>query len=86
MAGAPVLAARTALYTGSGLCYAVYLKNPPVYDPVTPELMFRAAHQYDFSSDVIVIGPGLGKSPVAREYVEKTIEDVYKRQEESVHE
>ena len=36
--------------------------------------MFRAAHQYDFSSDVIVIGPGLGKSPVAREYVEKTIE------------
>ena len=74
MAGAPVLAARTALYTGSGLCYAVYLKNPPVYDPVTPELMFRAAHQYDFSSDVIVIGPGLGKSPVAREYVEKTIE------------
>jgi hydroxyethylthiazole kinase-like uncharacterized protein yjeF len=74
MAGAPVLAARAALYTGSGLCYAIYLKNPPVYDPVTPELMFRAAHQYDFSSDVIVIGPGLGKSPIAREYVGKTIE------------
>lgn len=74
MAGAPVLAARAALHTGSGLCYAVYLKNPPVYDPVTPELMFRAAHQYDFSSDIIVIGPGLGKSPVAREYVGKIME------------
>ncbi len=73
MGGAPVLAARAALYTGAGLCYAVYLKNPPTYDPVSPELMFRAAHQFDFSTDVTVIGPGLGQSPVARDYLAQTI-------------
>lgn len=74
MGGAPVLAARAALYTGSGLCHAVYMKNPPAYDPVSPELMFRAAHQFDFSSDVIVIGPGLGKSLAASEYVSRTLQ------------
>lgn len=74
MAGAPILAARAALLTGTGLCHAVYMKNPPAYDPLTPELMFRAVHRFDFATDVIVIGPGLGKSPAAREYVRKTIE------------
>lgn len=36
--------------------------------------MFRAAHQFDFSTDVIVTGPGLGKSAAARDIVIKTIE------------
>ena len=73
MSGAPVLAARAALHSGAGLCYAIYLKNPPAYDPVSPEIMFRAAHQFDFSTDVIVTGPGLGKSVAAKDIVEKTI-------------
>ena len=73
MGGAPVLAARAALYTGAGLAYAVYLKNPPSYDPVSPEVMFRAAHRFDFSADVTVIGPGLGQSPVAGNYLARTI-------------
>lgn len=74
MSGAPVLAARAALHSGAGLCYAIYLKNPPAYDPVSPEIMFRAAHQFDFSTDVIVTGPGLGKSAAARDIVIRTIE------------
>lgn len=74
MSGAPVLAARAALFSGAGLCYAIYLKNPPTYDPVSPEIMFRAAHQFDFATDVIVTGPGLGKSAAARDIVIKTIE------------
>lgn len=74
MSGAPVLAARAALFSGAGLCYAIYLKNPPVYDPVSPEIMFRAAHQFDFATDVIVTGPGLGKSAAARDMMIKTIE------------
>ena len=74
MSGAPVLAARAALFSGAGLCYAIYLKNPPAYDPVFPEIMFRAAHQFDFATDVIVTGPGLGKSGAARDIVIKTIE------------
>ncbi len=74
MSGAPVLAARAALHSGAGLCYAIYLKNPPAYDPVSPEIMFRAAHQFDFSTDVIVTGPGLGKSAAARDILVQTIE------------
>lgn len=74
MSGAPVLAAKAALFSGAGLCYAIYLKNPPAYDPVSPEIMFRAAHQFDFATDVIVTGPGLGKSGAARDIVIKTIE------------
>ena len=74
MTGAPVLAARAALYCGTGLCYAVYLNDPPAYDPVSPELMFRAAHRFDFATDVTVIGPGLGTSAPARKYLTRVIE------------
>lgn len=73
MSGAPVLASRAAIHSGAGLCYAIYLKNPPAYDPVSPELMFRGAHQFDFSTDVIVTGPGLGKSAAAKDILIKTI-------------
>ena len=74
MTGAPVLAARAALYCGTGLCYAVYLNDPPAYDPVSPELMFRAAHRFDFATDVTVIGPGLGTSAAARSYLARVIQ------------
>jgi len=69
MSGAPILAARTALYCGAGLVYAVYLKNPPQHDGVQPELMYRAANHFDFSSVVSVIGPGLGTSGSARKFI-----------------
>jgi len=63
MYGAVILSGRTALKCGVGLCYVVFLKDPPGYDPVQPELMLRVAHCFDFSQvDVIAAGPGLGQT------------------------
>ena len=36
--------------------------------------MFRAAHRFDFATDVTVIGPGLGTSAPARKYLTRVIE------------
>lgn len=74
MTGAPILAARAALYCGAGLTYAVYLKNPPAHDTFQPELMFRTTHQFDFSSVTTVIGPGLGTSTAARDLLKAIME------------
>ena len=73
MGGALTLASRAALMLGTGLCYAVYLKNAPTIDPICPEAMLRSAHRFDFSSDVLAIGPGLGRSNVAREYLQRVL-------------
>ncbi len=74
MSGAMVLAARAALYCGAGLIYAVYLKDPPQHDAMQPELMYRAAHHFDFSSVISVIGPGLGTSKAAQNFVKDIME------------
>lgn len=73
MTGAPVLAARAALHCGAGLVYVVHLKNPPEHDDIQPELMYRVAHRFDFSSVVSIIGPGLGTSIAARNFIEEII-------------
>ncbi len=73
MGGALALASRTALMMGTGLCYAVYLKSAPMYDPMFPEVMMRVAHQFDFSADVLAVGPGLGRSSVAKEYLQNIL-------------
>ncbi len=73
MGGALTLASRAALMLGAGLCYAVYLKNAPVADPLCPEIMLRTAHHFDFSSDVFAVGPGLGRSNVAKEYLQQIL-------------
>lgn len=62
MTGAPILAARAALHSGAGLVYAAYPGPAPSYDSIQPELMFRPAQTFDFSSAVSVAGPGLGMS------------------------
>jgi hydroxyethylthiazole kinase-like uncharacterized protein yjeF len=74
MTGAPILAARAALYAGTGRVHAVYLKSHPEYDPAQPELMFCAAHRFDFSSLTTVAGPGLGTSIIAHHFVEHLLE------------
>lgn len=74
MGGALTLASRTALMMGTGLCYAVYLKNAPIVDPICPEVMLRTAHHFDFASDVFAIGPGLGRSLVAKEYLQQILQ------------
>lgn len=67
MAGAPILAARTALASGAGRVYACFIGEPPAYDPGQPELMCRSAQDYDFASAVLVIGPGMGGSAASAE-------------------
>ncbi|KQV56431.1 MULTISPECIES: bifunctional ADP-dependent NAD(P)H-hydrate dehydratase/NAD(P)H-hydrate epimerase [unclassified Duganella] len=67
MAGAPILAARTALTSGAGRVYACFVGEAPAFDAALPELMCRSAQQYDFNSAVLVIGPGMGGSAASAE-------------------
>ncbi|WP_426337945.1 NAD(P)H-hydrate dehydratase [Pseudoduganella sp. S-14] len=67
MAGAPILAARTALASGAGRVYACFVGEPPAFDAEQPELMCRSAQEYDFNSAVLVIGPGMGSSASSAE-------------------
>lgn len=65
MLGAALLAARSALYCGAGKVFVglLYTEAPPV-DPLQPELMMRPADEA-ITADVIVAGPGAGRSPSA---------------------
>ncbi|MGO4469511.1 NAD(P)H-hydrate dehydratase, partial [Pseudoduganella sp. RAF53_2] len=67
MAGAPILAARTALMCGAGRVFACFIGEAPSFDPNHPELMCRAAQAFDFDTAVTVAGPGLGTSASASE-------------------
>ncbi|MFD2272812.1 NAD(P)H-hydrate epimerase [Undibacterium arcticum] len=48
MAGAVILAARTAAQCGAGRVFAAFLQDAPAYDSAQPELMCRRAHELDF--------------------------------------
>ncbi|MDB5960871.1 MAG: bifunctional ADP-dependent NAD(P)H-hydrate dehydratase/NAD(P)H-hydrate epimerase [Massilia sp.] len=71
MAGAPVLAARCALYAGAGRVMVASLDGGggASYDSVHPEIMFRAAADQNLgrttNEETLVIGPGLGGSAQA---------------------
>ncbi len=67
MAGAPILAARTALSAGAGRVYACFVGEPPAFDAAQPELMCRSAQAFDFDSAVLVVGPGMGTSSTSAE-------------------
>jgi hydroxyethylthiazole kinase-like uncharacterized protein yjeF len=60
MAGAVILAARTAAMSGAGRVYAGFIDAPPAYDPLHPEIMCRRAADIDFERAAIVAGPGMG--------------------------
>ncbi|WP_137176166.1 NAD(P)H-hydrate dehydratase [Massilia sp. HP4] len=74
MAGAPVLAARGALYAGAGRVYVAALNTPPGYDSSQPEIMFRAADDFDFFGRTLVIGPGMGDSANAIRLLAKALD------------
>jgi NAD(P)H-hydrate repair Nnr-like enzyme with NAD(P)H-hydrate dehydratase domain len=58
MAGAPVLAARTAAFGGAGRVYVAFVDDGPAYDDKHPELMFRLADRVEFgASAALVVGP-----------------------------
>jgi hydroxyethylthiazole kinase-like uncharacterized protein yjeF len=74
MAGAPILAARAALFAGAGRVFVAALDPGPGYDSVQPELMFRDADGFDFSGRTLVVGPGMGDSPKAARLLAKAID------------
>lgn len=67
MAGAPILAGRTALNSGAGRVYACFVGEAPAFDAAQPELMCRSAQEFEFDSAVLVIGPGMGTSAASAE-------------------
>lgn len=74
MIGAPVMAARTALNAGAGRVFAVFYEDAPAYDSAQPELMFRLASDFEFSSATLVIGPGLGMTRQAHDLLTQAID------------
>ena len=74
MTGAPMLAARMAAHAGSGRVFVAFVGDAPAYDSVHPELMIRQIDQLDFDASSVVIGPGLGTSPHARDIVSRALQ------------
>ena len=60
MAGAAILAARSAAMAGAGRVYAGFIDAPPAYDPLHPEIMCRRAADLDLARAAVVAGPGMG--------------------------
>ena len=77
MVGAVLLAARAALKCGAGRVYAGFIAgDAPLVDPLQPELMLRPADgvlRLDHLT-ALAIGPGLGDSPDAAEYLDWALE------------
>ncbi|WP_109481567.1 NAD(P)H-hydrate dehydratase [Paraburkholderia sp. C35] len=63
MCGAPILAARAALYAGAGKVHVAFLgAGAPPYDPPHPELMLHPLDDLPLASmDALSIGCGMGK-------------------------
>ncbi|KND56440.1 NAD(P)HX epimerase / NAD(P)HX dehydratase [Candidatus Paraburkholderia kirkii] len=76
MYGAPVLAARMALYGGAGKVNIAFLgEGFPPYDPPHPELMLHGVDGFPLEKmDALAIGCGMGASERAR----KLLDDVLK--------
>lgn len=74
MTGAPLLAARAALFCGAGRVFALFLDEGPALDAAQPELMCRSAAGFDYGCAVTVAGPGLGSSPEAVQVLLRALE------------
>jgi hydroxyethylthiazole kinase-like uncharacterized protein yjeF len=68
MCGAPVLAARMALYGGAGKVNVVFIgTDSPPYDPPHPELMLHHVDQFSLDKmDALAVGCGMGQSERAK--------------------
>jgi hydroxyethylthiazole kinase-like uncharacterized protein yjeF len=62
MAGAAILAARSAALAGAGRVFAGFIDTPPAYDALHPEIMCRRAADLDYQHATLLAGPGLGAS------------------------
>ena len=75
MVGAPLLAGRAALLAGAGKVHLGFVAdNPPAVDPAQPELMLRGADDVlRGESTVLLVGPGLGQSRLAGDYLSRAL-------------
>lgn len=73
MAGAAMLAARGALFTGAGRVLVAALDPGPAFDSVQPEIMFRDGAAYPVGEGTLVVGPGMGGSAHAMELLAKAL-------------
>jgi hydroxyethylthiazole kinase-like uncharacterized protein yjeF len=73
MCGAPILAARAALYCGAGKVHVALLDaNAPPYDPPHPELMLGRAGSLSLDAMTAVsVGPGVGQDAGAAQVLEE---------------
>jgi ADP-dependent NAD(P)H-hydrate dehydratase / NAD(P)H-hydrate epimerase len=73
MAGAAVLAARAALFSGAGRVFVGFVDDAPGYDSAQPELMFRSAGALDFCAQTLVVGCGMGATRAAGQLLETAL-------------
>ncbi|TFW28934.1 NAD(P)H-hydrate dehydratase [Massilia horti] len=74
MAGAAILAGRSALFLGAGRVFVAALAALPPYDSINPELMFRDAAGCELRARTLVAGPGLGDQPDAARLLTKALD------------
>jgi hydroxyethylthiazole kinase-like uncharacterized protein yjeF len=74
MAGAAILAARGALFTGAGRVLVAAIDPGPGFDSAQPEIMFRDAATYPVDTGTLVIGPGMGDSARATALLARALE------------
>nr|WP_314545810.1 NAD(P)H-hydrate dehydratase [uncultured Massilia sp.] len=74
MAGAAILAARAALFAGSGRVFVAALDTGLAIDPAQPEIMFRDAAGFAFEKRTIVAGPGMGDADIAKHVLAKAVD------------
>ncbi|HEU4375059.1 MAG TPA: NAD(P)H-hydrate dehydratase [Telluria sp.] len=73
MAGAAMLSARGALFTGAGRVLVAAIDPGPAFDSVQPEIMFRDAASYPLDVGTLVVGPGMGGAAHAMELLAKAL-------------
>lgn len=74
MAGAPVLAARGALFSGAGRVFVAAIDPGPMFDSAQPEIMFRDAASFKGADSTLVLGPGMGDSAGAMRVLVKALD------------
>lgn len=73
MTGAPILAARSALFSGAGRVYIAFPGAAPAFDSAQPELMCRQGDDVDVDAATLVAGPGLGGDDAARRLLARAV-------------
>jgi hydroxyethylthiazole kinase-like uncharacterized protein yjeF len=78
MCGAPILAARAALYAGAGKVHVAFVgSGAPPYDALHPELMLHPAEAIGGfaleAMDALTLGCGMGQGPGAADVLAKVL-------------